>query len=76
MLGEAEEVRMRDMVIATNPGDGIRITLYTRGGAVVAQVKLSWRQAALLGSDLITLAVNDSQGEAQRIRSDQIASGK
>ena len=34
MLGEAEEVRMRDMVIATNPGDGIRITLYTRGGAV------------------------------------------
>jgi hypothetical protein len=76
MLGEAGEEMMSDMVIAANPGDGIRLTLYTQGGAVVAQVKLTWRRAALLGSDLITLAVNKSQNEAQQIRPNRIESGK
>jgi hypothetical protein len=76
MLGEAGEEMMSDMVIAANPGDGIRLTLYTQGGAVVAQVKLTWRRAALLGSDLIALAIHESQNEAQQIRADKIESGK
>jgi hypothetical protein len=76
MLGEAGEEMMSDMVIAANPGDGIRLSLYTSSGAVVAQVKLSWRKAALHGSDLVILAVNESKNEAQQLRTGKIESGK
>ena len=67
---------MSDMVIAANPGDGIRVTVYGHGGLLVAQVKLSWRRAALLGADLVALAVNESQSEAHRMRSDKNDYGK
>jgi hypothetical protein len=65
---------MSGIVTATNPGTGIVLTLYAKDGAVVTQMKLSWRRAALLGSDLVTLAINESQTEAQQIRSDKVDS--
>ena len=67
---------MPDMITVTNPGDGIRLTLFAQGGAIVAQVKLPWRRAALIGSDLVTLAVNESQNEAQSARADKTCPGK
>jgi hypothetical protein len=44
-------------VIAARAPDGVRLTVYAKGGAIVIQTTLEWRRAALLGSDLLNLAL-------------------
>jgi hypothetical protein len=43
-------------IVAARAPDGVRITVYAKGGAVVVQTTLGYRRALLLGLDLINLA--------------------
>jgi hypothetical protein len=43
-------------IVAARAPDGVRITVYAKGGAVVVQTTLDWRRAMLLGLDLCNLA--------------------
>ena len=67
---------MPDMVIAANPGDGIRLTAVHAGRGRGRTGKAIVAKAALLGSDLVILAVNESQNEAQQLRTGKIESRK
>jgi hypothetical protein len=43
-------------VVTATADNGIWLTVYSRDGAIVSRIGLSWQQAALLGSDLTRLA--------------------
>jgi hypothetical protein len=46
----------KTQIIAARAPDGVRLTMFARDGNVVIQTTLSWRQAMLLGLDLVNLA--------------------
>jgi hypothetical protein len=44
-------------IVAVRDAAGVKLTWYSRGGAIVAQTVLTHRRAALIGMHLLTLSL-------------------
>jgi hypothetical protein len=44
-------------IVVARDRAGVKLTWYSRGGAIVAQTVLSHQRAALIGMDLLTLSL-------------------